>query len=187
MSVDLFEHRRFNGLARRMQKGDSTAANELYNELVQKTFGFCFARMHDRNVAEDLTQEIFLKVVAKIDMFDVTRGSFLTWYWQLARNTLIDHFRANAKHAVAFADLEEGETEKVVRTEDVVDMDGKIAYRMVSDFVKTLSDEEQELFELRFVADLPYKRIAAITGTNAGALRVVASRLKKKIKKEFGK
>jgi len=169
-------------LAVRMKKGDRKAAAALYDELSPKVYGFFFTRTGRRETAEDLSQDMFLKLVEKVDSFDETRGRFVVWFWQVARNLLVDYYRE--KKEVAFSAFEESQVEAMSITE-APDLDGRLGYRKVQHLVKSLSEEEKELFELRFVAEMPYREVSEIMGKSEIALRVAASRIKGRIKKEL--
>lgn len=181
-----FSEKRFNGLARKMQQGDEQAASALYDEFFGKVYGFCLNRVRHKPLAEDLTQEIFLKLVNKIGTFDPLRGTFSVWFWKLARNTLFDYYRRQKD--ISFSDMgeEEGGRLEIVATHNP---EPAWAYKFETDrldvFLRSLSVEDQELFRLRFVADLSYREIAGILEKPEGALRVSVSRLKTKIKKGF--
>src|SRR3989344_4368287 len=103
-----FGEYRLNRLARRMQSGEEEAAEDLYKELAGKVFGFCLARVRQKPLAEDLTQDIFLKLVSRIETFDPKKGTFPVWFWQLARNTLFDYYRGQKE--ISFIDLVDGDT-----------------------------------------------------------------------------
>lgn len=168
-----------------MQRGDRKAAELLYIKLFDKVFGFAMHRVGNRATAEDITQDIFMKLIEKIDLFDSAKGGFLVWFWQLARNTITDHLRKT--RTVLFSDIETGDEEKsfdypdhAPGLEDTATTNETL--RAVYAALTSATPEEQELFELRFVADLPYSKIAAITGRSEGTLRVSVNRLKQKIK-----
>ncbi|MBI4094549.1 MAG: RNA polymerase sigma factor [Candidatus Liptonbacteria bacterium] len=180
-----FNTQRVNRLVRRMQKGDADAADALYRELVNKVFGFCMNRVRERAAAEDLTQEIFMKLVSRIHTFDATRGAFGGWFWQIARNTVIDFYRENGKRAVPFSDMPEEHTERLAVSDARTAAEHRFDRAHMDQVLKTLTADEQELFELRFVADLPYREIAGMLGRNEASLRVAVNRLRVKIKKHF--
>ncbi len=171
-------------LALQMQQGDEGAAGALYGQLIKKVFGFCMSRVRDRTRAEDLTQEIFLKLVSGIGSFDPARGPFVTWFWQLARNTLTDHFRH--RRDIAFTDAEEGLVEAAAVERPASRLEAMVEHGELQVLLRSFSEEEQQLFQLRFLADLSYRDMAAILGRPEGALRVATTRLKKKIRTAFG-
>jgi RNA polymerase sigma-70 factor, ECF subfamily len=176
------KHDPLTALAVRMKRGDRKAAGALYNELMPKAYGFFFTRTGKKEIAEDLAQDMFVKLVEKVSYFDETRGRFVVWFWQMARNLLIDHYRE--KKETAFSMFEEREVEAMAVTE-MPDVDDRLRYREVQKFLATMSEDERELFELRYVAGLPYRDIADILGRSEGALRVASLRIKEKIQKEL--
>ncbi|MBI3589251.1 MAG: sigma-70 family RNA polymerase sigma factor [Candidatus Liptonbacteria bacterium] len=177
---NLFEKDAFTKLALKAQRGDTSAAEKLYEELFDKVFGFCMNRTSNRATSEDLTQDIFLKLVDRIETFDNQRGSFLVWFWQLARNTITDYYRKSKE--INFSEIEEEKIEKISPIIDQGNLDNKIEFARVQSFIGSLSKEEKELFELHFVADLKYEDISKMLNKPSGTLRVSVSRLKQKIR-----
>lgn len=184
MAFYIFKSDPLTDLAVRMRRGDRKAAAKLYDELGAKAYGFFFARTGQREAAEDLSQELFLRLVEKIESFDETRGRFVVWFWQIARHLLVDHYRS--KKETPFSSFEESEVE-AMSVAEAPDLDHRLRYRKVRDFLQTLDEGERELFELRFVAEMSYGEIGELTGRSEGALRVAALRIKEKIKRGFKK
>lgn len=182
MEFKIFKNDDLTALAVRMKKGDRKAAAKLYDELLPKAYGFFFTRTGHREVAEDLSQDIFLKLVEKVESFDEARGRFTSWFWQMARNMLVDHYRS--KKEMTFSQFEEG-TVEAMAIHEMPDIDSQIRYGKVQKFLVGLSEDERELFELRYVAEVPYREIAELLGKSEGALRVATLRIKEKIKKQF--
>lgn len=181
MPESIFDKASFNRLAREMQAGKTRAAEILCDKLLGKVFGFCLSRVGNRATAEDLTQEIFLKLVDKIEMYDRKKGDFVVWFWQLARNTVIDHYRRQKE--TSFADLEnEEEVFDIAGDNPQNTYDGRLKREKLNKLLKSFTEEEQEIFRLRFLSELSYKEMAGILEKSEGALRVAVNRLKKKIK-----
>lgn len=170
-------------LAVRMKKGDRRAAVKLYDELLPKAYGFFLTRTSERETAEDLAQDIFLKLVEKVESFDESRGRFAVWFWRMARNMLVDHYRA--KREKPFSAFDE-ETVEAMAVHEMPDIDDRLQHRKVLRFVAALEKDDRDLFEMRYIAEMPYGEIAALLERSEGALRVAAMRLKEKIKREFG-
>ncbi len=166
-----------------MKKGDRKAAAAIYDELAPKVYGFIFTRTSSKEVAEDLTQELFIKLIEKIDGFDEERGRFTVWFWAVTRHMLIDFYRE--KKATPFSSFTEDAVEGMMIDAGAPNIDDKFRYEKLKDFLKTLSGDERELFELRYVAEVPYTEIAAMLGKSEGSLRVAVLRIKGKIRKEF--
>jgi RNA polymerase sigma-70 factor (ECF subfamily) len=172
---------RLTALAVRMKRGDRRAAGELYDELMPKVYGFLITRTNKREVAEDLAHDVFIKLIEKIDAFDEAKGVFVAWFWQMVRRMLIDFYRK--KQEVPFSRFAEDEVEAMAVEDHPQDLDTAFRHEKVLLFLDTLSGDERELFEYRWVAELSYREIAAVTGKSEGALRVAVLRIKEKIKK----
>ncbi|MGD0889837.1 MAG: sigma-70 family RNA polymerase sigma factor, partial [Acidobacteriaceae bacterium] len=80
-------------LVRRCMAGDPEAWQELVVSQHRRIYAICYRFTGSGTDAEDLTQEVFLKLYRNLASFDVERGSFQTWITTLARNLLVDHFR----------------------------------------------------------------------------------------------
>ena len=163
--------------ATRLQKNDRRAAERLFDYFAPRFFSFFCARSGDRHAAEDLVQDVFMKVLAKIGDYNPDRGDFSPWIWQIARNTLIDFFREKGRAPkVALGAEEQLETAAAES-----DPDRELQAKQIFRLVETFPEDEQEIFYLRFVADLPYGEISAVTGKSPGALRVMIHRINRKI------
>ena len=169
MELNIFKGDKLTALAIRMKKGDRKAAVAIYEELSPKTYGFFFTRTGRRETAEDLSQEIFLKLAEKVETFDEKRGRFVMWFWRMAHNMLVDHYRV--KKETPFSSFEETEVEAMAVAE-MPNMEHRMQYKKVQVFLKTCTDEERELFELRYVAEMPYRDIGKVMGRSEGSLRV---------------
>lgn len=170
-------NKQFKAMAVRLKQGDETAGNEIFAYFSPLLYRFFLIRTAHRTLAEDLTQDVFIKIITKIDTFDDTKGNFPGWIWQIARNTLIDHFRD--KKDIPFTDAGEGIEEIAVAS---VDLDQQMRVQTVMTAVRQLSEEEQELFSLRYVSDASYKDMSALLGRSESALRTALHRLNKKVK-----
>ena len=81
-------------LAVRMSDGDMKALGELYDHYGAAVYALTLRIAGDPGTAEDLTQEVFLRVWKQIPNFDVQRGSIFTWMMTIARNSAIDFLRS---------------------------------------------------------------------------------------------
>lgn len=183
MARKIMKKDRLTELAVRMKKGDRRAATELYDELLPKVYGFLYTRTSKKEVAEDLAHDVFIKLIEKIDAFDEKKGVFVVWFWQVVRRMLIDFYRK--KQETPFSRFEPDEVEAMSIDDHPPAVDEKMRYEKVSNFMKTLSEDEQELFEYRYVAEMSYSEIAELTGKSEGSLRVASLRIKGKVKEQF--
>jgi RNA polymerase sigma-70 factor (ECF subfamily) len=73
--------------------GDSSAWAELVSAQHRRVYGLCYRFTGNPADAEDLTQDVFLKIYSNLSSFDTNRGSLQVWIMSLARNLLVDNFR----------------------------------------------------------------------------------------------
>jgi RNA polymerase sigma-70 factor (ECF subfamily) len=169
---------RLTDYACKMQRGDLEAGEKIFDYYSPKIFRFVIVRVLNREIAEDLTQEVFLKVVNRIETFIPDRGSFSAWIWQITKNTLKDHYAK--KKTIPLSDILP-ESKYFIDKKNNPDQRLKI-YEVLK-IAQGFSEEEQEIFSLRYLSDLSYKNLSEMTGKSEVALRVVVHRLNKKIRK----
>src|ERR1051326_8862032 len=80
-------------LVARCLRGDETAWEDLVRLHTRKVYALCYRFTGSGSEAQDLTQEVFLRVFRTIKTFRSTEGSFATWLARVTRNLLIDHYR----------------------------------------------------------------------------------------------
>ena len=91
---------RENDLVDRCRRKYNGAVTRLVQRYRRDILGLCFRATGRKEEAEDLTQEIFLKVFKAIGAFDSRRASFTTWLYRVARNHLVDYYRCTRKDRV---------------------------------------------------------------------------------------
>ncbi|MBP6945459.1 sigma-70 family RNA polymerase sigma factor [Patescibacteria group bacterium] len=111
------DHATDTDLIRLSQQGDETALAFLIERYASSVYRFLARMLNDRLIAEDLTQETFIKVWKSLSRFDPTKA-FKPWLFSIARNTAIDHVRK--KHPFSFSSLEDEEDRSF--TESVADV-----------------------------------------------------------------
>ncbi len=183
MALGNYKKDELTALAVRMKHGDRKAAAKLYDDLLPKVYGFLFTRTGKQEVAEDLAQDVFIKLIEHIQGYDEKRGAFVVWFWQMVRNMLIYFYRK--KRETPFSHFAEGDVETMAIDFEAPNLDAKMRHEQVFSFLATLTTEERELFEYRYVAEMSYSEIAGLVGKSEGALRIAALRVKEKIKKKI--
>lgn len=144
----------------------------LYDRYVEKIYRFLYFRTLQKEVAEDITSQVFLKAMDKIQTFNSDKGTFQAWLYQIARNLLIDEFRKrkpteNIEAHYDIADNTNLETET----------QAKLSNEALQKLLKTLPEESQELITMRLWDELSYSEIAVVTGKTEGSLKMQFSRI----------
>jgi RNA polymerase sigma-70 factor (ECF subfamily) len=157
----------------RFQRGDVTAFAHLMQRHKAPVFNFVLRHVRSQSTAEDLLQEVFLRVVQNASDFK-HEARFTTWVYTIARNLCIDHFRKAALRAHESLDQPRsserrplGDAAEDPRYESNVErtaLSNELRDQIVA-AVECLPEDQREVFLLREVANLPFKEIAAITDT----------------------
>lgn len=152
-----------------------------YTEHMPKVYRYVFFRVNkDKDTAEDLVSEIFLKALEKFETFD-SEGSFTAWIFGIAKNHLIDHYRRN-KQNVSLDEIENIVPDKSnIKTETDEIIDSEHLQRAM----ETLSEDKKELIRLRYFSEYSFKEIAEIVGKDEIALRVSIHRTLKELKEKL--
>ncbi|MGB5692264.1 MAG: RNA polymerase sigma factor [Flavobacteriaceae bacterium] len=83
-------------LIERLKSGDKNAMFPLYDKYSGALFGVIVRMCRDRELAEDLLQESFIRIWEKIDTYEPDRGKFYTWAYRISRNTTLNHLRKSS-------------------------------------------------------------------------------------------
>lgn len=177
-----------NELIQRYIIGDENALAILLNKYQRKIFSFIMMRVKDRALSEDIFQDTFLKVIDSLKGGKYNEeGKFLPWVMMIAHNLCMDHFRRN-KRMPTIVDSDGKDILNVLRfaeesKEDIMIRNQTI--KQVKDMIELLPADQKEVLILRHYADLSFKEIAEMTGTNIntalGRMRYALLNLRKMI------
>lgn len=173
-------------LVRQCMAGDSHAWQQLVTAQHRRIYAICYRFTGSSTDAEDLTQEVFLKLYRNLASFDVQKGSFQTWITTLARNLLVDHFRRTRMERVsdsldASFDGEDGSPTMADRLADKrptqeQQVAGFELKSQIQNALKQLSPELREAVILRDLEDMDYKEIAQVLHIPEGTVKSRISR-----------
>ncbi len=161
-------------LVERCLAGDEFAWEEMAKLYTRRVYALCYRFTGSDAQAQDLTQEVFLRVFKNLKSFRAGEGSFTTWLTRLTRNLLIDHYRRTKldRATDSIEDqlpmLEESGT-AASRT------DGLLAGREASDLIQAglqkLSPELREAVVLRDLEEMEYREIAHVLNVPEGTVK----------------
>jgi RNA polymerase sigma-70 factor (ECF subfamily) len=178
-------------VALRFHAGECDAFTEIYNVFKAPVFSFLLRRTESVNAAEDLSHDIFLKVLKSRHLYDPTQ-EFAPWFWTVARNTLNDHLRRKI-HASINVPVEgpEAEAEGVaalVSTADIETLVVKDSDRAVLlKFLSQLTKLQREALSMRLVHKLSYAEISKRMSLSLSAVKSLIHRAQGSIKLAFRK
>lgn len=159
---------------------DYSRFEQYYEEFQHSIYSFLFYRSgRNREVAEDLTGEVFLKALEKLNQFDEAR-SFKSWIYAIAHHHLIDYYR-QGKERVDMEEVE-GVLESDLKTETVLDQ--RLAAEQVAELLDSLTETERDMVLLRYQQDIPTREISQICDESEGNVRVMLHRAIAKMNKK---
>lgn len=161
------------------QQGQNESFGRLYDQYLKKIYSFVYYKTHHQETAEDLTSKTFIKALANIQSFDLAKGTFSAWLYQIARNTVIDHYRAQ-KNDINIDDVWDLGTENTLPQ----DLDTKKQLREVKELLAQLPSDQRDIIILRVWNQLNYQEIAEIIGKTETNCRMIFSRAIRKLRDE---
>ena len=173
-------------LVRQCMAGDSQAWQQLVSSQHRRIYAICYRFTGSGADAEDLTQDVFLKLYKNLASFDTQKGSFQTWITTLARNLLVDHFRrtrldrATDSMDATFDGEEDGPTMADRLADPSPSQEHHVAglelKARIQGALKQLSPELREAVILRDLEDMDYKDIAQVLRIPEGTVKSRISR-----------
>ena len=173
-------------LVRQCMAGEQQAWQQLVSSQHRRIYAICYRFTGCGTDAEDLTQDVFLKVYKNLSSFDTSKGSFQTWITTLTRNLLVDHFRRTRLDRAsdsldATLDGEESGPTMGDRLADgrpsqeqhVAGLELKVKIQAA---LAQLSPELREAVILRDLEDMDYKEIALVLRIPEGTVKSRISR-----------
>ncbi len=168
---------------------DTEAFAKLYDFYVEPIYRFVFFKLSNKEDAEDITSEVFLKTWDYLieKSRDVT--SFRQLVYRIARNRVVDVYRERARKTECSIDL----AQNVIIGNDLrQEIEAEEERQDLLKAIKKLKNEYQEVLQLRYIEGLPVKDIAAILDISGTNVRVIIYRATKKLKeftqpKDLGK
>ncbi len=158
-----------NSLISRAQKGSGEAAGQLYDLYQPQIYRFIQVRLASTAAAEDLTGEVFLRMVDHLPQYDDRGRPFAAWLYQIARNLLADSYRRTGQTEL----LPLERAERVPTPDEAVENAAarRIATGSLLDLVADLDPIFREVVELRFLAGLSLAETADLLGESIAAVK----------------
>ncbi len=160
--------------------------NEYYQAHMPQVYGYVYMRTgRNKELAEDIVSEIFLKAVENFDQFDNKKGAFKSWIFQITKNYLIDHFRAQKNRETTSLD----ELENVIKSANNTSKSaqGEIEKEIIKEAIDSLPSAKKELIILRYFSGYAYEEIAEVTKENANKIRVTVHRTLQELSRKLNK
>jgi len=160
-------------LVARAQGGDVDAIGALYDQHHESIFRYVWLRVGDRHLAEDLTGDVFMRMLAALPHYQAVGLPFRAWLYRIAHNLLVDHFRkTNSRVSVPLDAVEDHQVEG-----DVVSAtESKLLIERLNRALSQLDQRQREVVVLRFVVGLSLREAALALGKTEAAVKSLQHR-----------
>lgn len=169
-------------LYHRVEQGDKQALETLYNRYEKLLFSFAYRMTGQKELAEEVVQEVFIKIWTKKGMYNQEKGKFSSWLLTIARNTSIDLLRKKRETTYSIEERDSIHSEDP-SIEDMVEWKEK--GRDIRRAVRDLNKDQQEIVELFYFKGWAQAKIAdhcqIPLGTVKGRIRLALQHLRKNL------
>ncbi len=164
-------------LIARANRGEKAAIGQLYNTHIQAIYKYVRYRVDTDSLAEDITSEVFLRMVRELPRYNYTGAPFSAWLYRIASNCITDMFRRQ-RYDTTEELPEELPGEHVDPLDSVAHAENQAQLRQA---LQLLPPDYQNVLILRFVNDMSHAEVAAVMEKTEGALRVLQHRALKSL------
>lgn len=168
-------------LVRRCLAGDAVAWEDIVRRYNRRIYNICYRFTGSSDDAEDLAQEVFIKMYRTLESYDLDKGSFMTWVATVTRNLLVDHFRKTKQDRMtdpleaASSEDEEGPSLGDRLPDGAPGAEARVQSKetqaMVHRALQKLSPELREAVILRDLQDMDYREIALALKVPEGTVK----------------
>lgn len=154
-------------LLERARESDSAALSEVYDRYSGKIFSYILYRVGDQGLAEDLTANVFIKMLDAIQSSNAWQLSFSGWLYRIAHNAVVDHFRRSSR----LNSLPLNEQLVSAKDNPVSTVESIMATEIVKEAMINLTMEQQTVITLKFFEELTNLEVAKIMDKTEGAIK----------------
>ncbi len=155
----------------------------IFEHYYKRVYNYVYYRVNSHHTAEDLTSQVFEKIMSKINTYSEEKLKFDVWLFAIARNIVNDYFRSLKKNRLFFIDTMKELISKEKNPEEVVVIGER--NDKLSKALNTLNINERNIVGLKFGANLKNKEIAKIVEITESNVGVILHRVMKKLKNEI--
>ena len=160
-------------LIQRAQQGNQEALAMIYDSFYPAIFRYIYYRVSDQDCAEDLAAEVFVRMLERIDHYELRGRPFLAWLYTIAHHLVVDHYRK--KSEVTMMPLEEslvaGDGFRPDQTAERL-----LSQEYLSKMLTHLTEDQRQVILLKFIEDYEVAEVAELMGKQERAIRSLQHR-----------
>ena len=158
---------------------------EIFELYYKRVYNYTYYRVNSQEVAEDLTSQIFQKIMLNLNTYTTEKSKFEVWMFSIARNTINDYFRKQKRHKIISIDSILDLVSKDKGPEDL--MINKERNNKLMNALNVLDAKERNIIAYKFGANLKNTEIAKILNISESNVGVKLHRIMKRLKNEMEK
>lgn len=164
-------------LINRAKRGDRQAVGDLYERHFDSIYNYVYYRVDNPATAEDLSTEVFIRMLENLDGFTPGEGPFLAWLYTIARNLVIDHYRKHGENPLPIKDkILEGNAKSPAKV-----IEKSQSQRCYTRALYHLTEDQRRVIIHKFIDELSTAETAHLMGKTEGAVRSLQHRALKSL------
>jgi RNA polymerase sigma-70 factor, ECF subfamily len=164
-------------------KVEPAAFAAIYDHYFPRIYAYVRYRVRDAGVAEDITAQIFERVLLNLGKYDAEQAPFAVWLFTIARNQVSDYHRSRQRRHWLPLDLLRGQASADPAPEEIVVRDETREALLTA--MTRLSERERDILALKFGAELTNRRIAALIGLSESNVGVILYRAVRRLRADL--
>ena len=164
-------------------KDDPRGFEPLYNKYYEQIFRYIYQRMDDKELAHDITSQVFLKAMNNIQKYEYRGVPFASWLYRIAKSELYQSFRDEKATRTINVDT----SNLSIMIDDIEEDASEENRAVLLSAIKELNEEEVQIIELRYFEKRSFKEIGDMLEITENNAKVKAHRVVQKMKKLFNK
>ncbi len=161
------------------QQGQMEDFGQIYDTYVRRIYDFIYFKTHHKETAEDLCSKVFMKCLENIQSYNRTQGTFNSWIYRIATNTVIDHYRTQKSHSGIEDAWDIASGDDLMR-----DVENQEKFLAVEKYMRDLKSEQRDIIMMRIWSGMSYQEIADIIGKSEDNCKMIFSRAIGKMRKD---
>ena len=166
----------------RAKAGDQSALGQLFDNHYARVYRYAYAKVSREQDAEDIAQEVFLRMYQALDRFEQRGVPFRAWLMQIAANLVNDFYRKNGSGARTLS-IQQNEIDVAGDPDPAAEVELQLNVEEVIGAMTCLTDLEREVIQLRYAAELSIAETAAVTGKNENNVKQLTFKALQKLRK----
>ena len=161
-------------LLEKASRAEPAALGMLYDQYVERIYAYIYHRVGQADLAEDLTGQVFMRMLEAVRNGKGWRTSFSGWLYRIAHNLVIDHYRR--KHRATLVNIDDAEPVQAQAGDPVRSVENQYERERLRTALAKLTEEQSQVISLRFLEDLSIAEVAEIMEKTEGAVKALQYR-----------